>query len=305
MRARIRSSRSVTVSRARVSAAIAASRLLTTPNHFAFCGDLACVAFETTKELLAERRQIGRAQAHAAGRYTNVDSVHHLVEGEVIFFITELLSCENIAVNHLGNTLHNRSGIHIGISYFTLNVLFFISQEVVGIAGSADIVLTHQAVKTTTNRFTHDDFIYTNIVCHQDYDIVQVRRNIINVANQIQELQYIHILLLNAIALRTLAINLNLPWDAAALFASDKVQTSLAILWTLGGVVSMALSRRHASRPLWIGGAVLLGMTVIKLFLIDLGNSGTLERIVSFIGVGLLLLVIGYVAPLPPQREEA
>jgi uncharacterized membrane protein len=67
----------------------------------------------------------------------------------------------------------------------------------------------------------------------------------------------------------------------------------------------MALSRRHASRPLWIGGAVLLGMTVIKLFLIDLGNSGTLERIVSFIGVGLLLLVIGYVAPLPPQREEA
>jgi uncharacterized membrane protein len=62
----------------------------------------------------------------------------------------------------------------------------------------------------------------------------------------------------------------------------------------------MALSRRHASRALWIGGAVLLGMTVLKLFLIDLGNSGTLERIVSFIGVGLLLLVIGYVAPLPP-----
>lgn len=107
-------------------------------------------------------------------------------------------------------------------------------------------------------------------------------------------------LLLNAIALRNLAINLNLPWDDSALFASDKVQTALAILWTLGGVVSMALSRRHASRALWIGGAVLLGMTVLKLFLIDLGNSGTLERIVSFIGVGLLLLVIGYVAPLPP-----
>ena len=107
-------------------------------------------------------------------------------------------------------------------------------------------------------------------------------------------------LLLNAIALRNLAINLNLPWDDSALLASDKVQTALAILWTLGGVVSMALSRRHASRALWIGGAVLLGMTVLKLFLIDLGNSGTLERIVSFIGVGLLLLVIGYVAPLPP-----
>ena len=88
------------------------------------------------------------------------------------------------------------------------------------------------------------------------------------------------------------------------LFASDKVQTALAILWTLGGVVSMALSRRHASRSLWIGGAVLLGLTVLKLFLVDLGNSGTLERIVSFISVGLLLLVIGYIAPLPPQRDE-
>ena len=111
-------------------------------------------------------------------------------------------------------------------------------------------------------------------------------------------------LLLNAIALRTLAINLNLPWDASALFASDKVQTALAILWTLGGVASMALSRKHASRPLWIGGAVLLGMTVLKLFLVDLGNSGTLERIVSFIGVGLLLLIIGYIAPLPPADSE-
>ncbi|MBF7729585.1 DUF2339 domain-containing protein [Pseudomonas sp. N040] len=111
-------------------------------------------------------------------------------------------------------------------------------------------------------------------------------------------------LLLNAIALRTLAINLNLPWDASQLFASDKVQTALAILWTLGGVSSMALSRRFTSRPLWIGGAVLLGLTVLKLFLVDLGNSGTLERIVSFIGVGLLLLIIGYIAPLPPATAE-
>ena len=45
---------------------------------------------------------------------------------------------------------------------------------------------------------------------------------------------------------------------------------------------------------------------LLKLFLNDLGNTGTVARIVSFIGVGVLLMVIGYVAPVPPKalREE-
>ena len=42
-------------------------------------------------------------------------------------------------------------------------------------------------------------------------------------------------------------------------------------------------------------------VVVAKLFLIDLSNIGGIERIVSFIGVGILMLVIGYVAPLPPK----
>jgi uncharacterized membrane protein len=39
---------------------------------------------------------------------------------------------------------------------------------------------------------------------------------------------------------------------------------------------------------------------VLKLFLVDLSNVGTLPRIVSFLAVGGLMLVIGYVAPMPP-----
>ena len=53
----------------------------------------------------------------------------------------------------------------------------------------------------------------------------------------------------------------------------------------------------------WIGGATLLVMVVIKLLLVDLARTGTVAQIVSFIGVGLLLLVIGYVAPLPARRS--
>jgi uncharacterized membrane protein len=40
------------------------------------------------------------------------------------------------------------------------------------------------------------------------------------------------------------------------------------------------------------------------LFLVDLSHIGTIERIVSFVGVGLLMLVIGYFSPLPPAQGE-
>jgi len=43
----------------------------------------------------------------------------------------------------------------------------------------------------------------------------------------------------------------------------------------------------------------------LKLFVIDLGNSGTLARIISFLGVGVMLLVVGYFAPVPPKQPKA
>jgi uncharacterized membrane protein len=48
--------------------------------------------------------------------------------------------------------------------------------------------------------------------------------------------------------------------------------------------------------------ATLLGVTVVKLFFVDLGEIGTVARIVSFITVGILMLVIGYLAPTPPVK---
>jgi uncharacterized membrane protein len=49
-------------------------------------------------------------------------------------------------------------------------------------------------------------------------------------------------------------------------------------------------------------GAGLMGVVVAKLFLIDLSGIGTVERIVSFIGVGLLMLLVGYLSPVPPRE---
>jgi uncharacterized membrane protein len=67
----------------------------------------------------------------------------------------------------------------------------------------------------------------------------------------------------------------------------------------------MLTATRIRARALWLTGAGLLVAVVVKLFLIDLSSIGTIERIVSFVGVGVLMLVLGYFSPLPPAAEEA
>jgi uncharacterized membrane protein len=57
-------------------------------------------------------------------------------------------------------------------------------------------------------------------------------------------------------------------------------------------------------RVVWVTGAALLGVVVLKLFFVELANQGGLFRIVSFIAVGALLLLVGYFAPVPPRAPE-
>lgn len=109
----------------------------------------------------------------------------------------------------------------------------------------------------------------------------------------------------NAILLRTLHHWAGLQFRLEPMLASQLVQASFSILWTLLAMAAMVVATRRALRPLWIVGAALMGVVVIKLFLVDLSNIGTVERIVSFIGVGLLMLLIGYLSPVPPGEARA
>ena len=95
---------------------------------------------------------------------------------------------------------------------------------------------------------------------------------------------------------------LGVPYTFERLFASNVLQTSLSIFWTLFALVAMLVARRLGSRTPWLVGAGLLALVVAKLFFVDIANASVLARIVSFIGVGLLLLLIGYLAPLPPAQ---
>ncbi|MFN3332201.1 MAG: DUF2339 domain-containing protein, partial [Caldilinea sp.] len=96
-------------------------------------------------------------------------------------------------------------------------------------------------------------------------------------------------------------LGVSLTWDG--LYASAIYQTLLAVLWSVTALGLMVWGSRRGSRSAWIAGAVVLGMTVLKLFLVDLAGVGTVARIVSFIGVGLLILLIAFLAPAPQNKE--
>jgi uncharacterized membrane protein len=110
----------------------------------------------------------------------------------------------------------------------------------------------------------------------------------------------------NAVLLRTLHHWAGVPFDLERMLRSDLVQTSFSILWTLIALVTMVFATRRGLRVAWLAGGALLLVVVAKLFVVDLSNVGTIARIVSFIGVGVLMLVVGYFSPVPPKaREEA
>jgi uncharacterized membrane protein len=66
----------------------------------------------------------------------------------------------------------------------------------------------------------------------------------------------------------------------------------------------MVLAKRRCVREPWLAGALLLAAVVLKLFLVDLSGISTLARIISFLGVGALMMLIGYLAPLPPRAAR-
>jgi uncharacterized membrane protein len=109
---------------------------------------------------------------------------------------------------------------------------------------------------------------------------------------------------LNAALLRTLHYWAGVPFDFDAMTESTLVQTALSIFWTVLALATMLIATRRGTRGMWITGAGLLAVTIVKLFAVDLSRVGTVERIVSFIAVGLLTLVIGYFSPLPPAATE-
>jgi uncharacterized membrane protein len=108
---------------------------------------------------------------------------------------------------------------------------------------------------------------------------------------------------LNAMLLRTLHHWAGVPYTLNDMANSMLAQAAVSVFWTLCALAAMIWATRRYMRLLWFVGAALLGLTVVKLFLFDLSYLQGLERIVSFISIGVLLLLIGYFSPLPPKAR--
>jgi uncharacterized membrane protein len=107
---------------------------------------------------------------------------------------------------------------------------------------------------------------------------------------------------LNAALIRAMHYMAGTPLDWPGIAHSITVEAAVSILWGLLAFGSMTLAARRGQRALWLAGGGLMAVLLLKLFLVDTAGRGTLARIVSFLIVGALLLVTGYLSPLPPEK---
>ena len=113
--------------------------------------------------------------------------------------------------------------------------------------------------------------------------------------------------LISSMLVRTLHAFIGTPlWNdyQGGAWQSEQVQTGLTILWTLLALIATIMASRYWQRALWFMGIGLLGIVVFKLVLVDLSQTEAIWRVISFLGAGSLILLIGYLAPLPPAYEE-
>lgn len=106
-------------------------------------------------------------------------------------------------------------------------------------------------------------------------------------------------------AARTVHHWAGVPFELRSLVYSTELQVAVSILWAATALAAMVVGVRASDRRIWIVGASWMGVVVVKLFLVDLANLAALPKAGSFIGVGVLLLIVGYLAPVPPSQAKA
>ena len=108
---------------------------------------------------------------------------------------------------------------------------------------------------------------------------------------------------ISSVALRAVHFWGGVPWQES-LISSSLAQTTLTVLWSVLGVVGWVTGSKRGHRGLWLAAAVLMGVVLAKLVLVDRQHLGNLLGIGSFIAYGLLCTVVGYFSPAPPRARS-
>lgn len=108
------------------------------------------------------------------------------------------------------------------------------------------------------------------------------------------------LLWVSALAARSVHHLAGVAWSATAMFQSTLLQATLSLTWALSALALMVYATRRGTRTLWFAGFALLAAVGAKMLMIDLASAGTVEWTGSLLGIGALILIASYVAPVPP-----
>jgi uncharacterized membrane protein len=108
---------------------------------------------------------------------------------------------------------------------------------------------------------------------------------------------------LSAALVRTLHYWFDVPFTTKALISSLLVQSSLSIFWACIAFGTMFIAARQLKRKVWLLGATLLGIVLVKLFVVDLTHTHAMTKVVSFLAAVILLVILKYLTPLPPKNK--
>lgn len=110
--------------------------------------------------------------------------------------------------------------------------------------------------------------------------------------------------LASAVSIRAVHHYGDVPWNMLAMSSSALLHLTLTSLWAVFGVAAWVLGSKRHNHPLWLTGACIMGVVLLKLLLIDRQYTGNVEGIISFFAVGLLLVGVGKIAPTPPKHSS-
>ena len=93
-------------------------------------------------------------------------------------------------------------------------------------------------------------------------------------------------------------------WDVNDVMSDPGFQVALSVAWAIVGLSGMVAGARMGHRAMWIAAGAVMAGVVGKLFLVDLSSLSATSRTVSFLVVGGLMILVGYLAPVPPPSKQ-
>ena len=126
------------------------------------------------------------AKPHSASGRAVQRLINVLIVGKVVLAVFIFLCRIDFTVDRLRNALNDLCAVNRRILDVDGNILFLVREESVGIAVAGDVVLRQEAFQRSRDRCAKGNLVRVNIVDHQDGDVLNVRLDILNIADQVE-----------------------------------------------------------------------------------------------------------------------